>query len=111
MFTDIEDSTGLNTSFGDEAYRALLERHHQLIRAELSAHGGEEIATEGDSFFAVFTTPAAAMQAATTAQRQLAAESWPHGGEVRVQSHEGEGSVFTLRIPAADGSHPSSIEN
>ncbi|HAP76788.1 MAG TPA: two-component sensor histidine kinase [Acidimicrobiaceae bacterium] len=25
-----------------------------------------------------------------------------HGGEVRVQSHEGEGSVFTLRVPAAE---------
>lgn len=34
-----------------------------------------------------------------------------HGGEVRVQSHEGEGSVFTLRIPAADPACPSSIEN
>lgn len=25
-----------------------------------------------------------------------------HGGDVRVQSHEGEGSTFTLRVPAAD---------
>ena len=27
-----------------------------------------------------------------------------HGGEVRVESHEGEGSVFTLRIPACTDS-------
>ncbi|HZB71972.1 MAG TPA: ATP-binding protein [Acidimicrobiales bacterium] len=26
-----------------------------------------------------------------------------HGGEVRVRSHEGEGSVFTLRLPAGPG--------
>lgn len=95
MFTDIEDSTGLNTSFGDEAYRALLERHHQLIRAELSAHGGEEIATEGDSFFAVFTKPRSALDAAVAIEHALETSPWAEDRPptVRIGLHVGTGLV------------------
>jgi len=95
MFTDIEDSTGLNASLGDDEYRVLLERHHGLIRGELEIHQGMEVATEGDSFFAVFTDPMQAVASATGITKALAASDWP--GErpptVRIGLHTGHGVV------------------
>ncbi|MGH2821167.1 MAG: ATP-binding protein, partial [Actinomycetota bacterium] len=47
----------------------------------------------GDSFFAVFPTPAGALRTAVDAQRSLAGHDWPHGGALRVRMgmHTGEG--------------------
>ncbi len=85
MFTDIEDSTGLNQSLGDEAYRALLEQHNELIRRQLESFHGVEVATEGDSFFAVFTDPVGAMDAAIAIERDLLGARWPGDQAVRVR--------------------------
>ena len=48
--------------------------------------------TQGDSFFVAFRTAADAVAAAVDAQRDLAAERWPHGGSVKVRMglHTGE---------------------
>lgn len=51
LFTDIEGSTRLLQRHGS-AYAGMLSEHHRLIRAALSAHGGVEVKTEGDAFFA-----------------------------------------------------------
>jgi predicted ATPase/class 3 adenylate cyclase len=93
LFSDIEGSTRLLRSQGD-AWSALLERHHQLMRAAFSANGGQEVGTEGDSFFAAFPTAPGAVSAAVEAQRALAVEPWPPGAEIRVRigMHTGEAS-------------------
>ncbi len=53
------------------------------------------VRVEGDSFFAVFTGPAAAVAAAVDAQRGLAAHPWPADATVRVRMglHTGEAQV------------------
>ena len=53
FFSDVEGSTRLLTDLGDR-YAGLLADHQRHIRAAFAAHGGLEISTEGDSFFAVF---------------------------------------------------------
>jgi class 3 adenylate cyclase len=63
LFTDIEESTMLLRRLGAEAYAAILARHHELIRASLHDFGGAEQGTQGDSFFAVFTSPSAGVAA------------------------------------------------
>ena len=92
LFTDIERSTELVAAFGDR-YTAFLEQHDRLLREAIVRNGGVEVSTEGDAFFVVFTTPAAAVRAAVDAQRALHAEQWPDGGEMRVRMglHTGEG--------------------
>jgi predicted ATPase/class 3 adenylate cyclase len=94
MFTDIQGSTRLLQSLGDR-YPGLLAKHHALIRQALEANDGIEANTEGDAFFAVFTSPKSAVAAAVQAQRSLAAEQWPDGVEVRVRMglHTGQGIV------------------
>ena len=94
MFTDIEGSTRLLQSLGDR-YPGLLATHHALMRQAIESNDGIEVNTEGDAFFAVFTTPQSAVAAAAEAQRTLAAAQWPDGAAVRVRIglHTGRGIV------------------
>jgi predicted ATPase/class 3 adenylate cyclase len=94
LFTDIEGSTAMLARLG-QSYAEVLADHHQLIRACLAVHEGQEIDTQGDAFFAVFTSPSGCAAAAVEMQRALAAHSWPAGEAVRVRMgiHCGEASV------------------
>jgi predicted ATPase/class 3 adenylate cyclase len=94
LFTDIEGSTRLLQELGDD-YRAVQDRHAQILREALEEEDGREVRTEGDAFFAVFRTAKRAVRAAVQAQRALARSQWPHGGSLRVRMglHTGEGSL------------------
>jgi class 3 adenylate cyclase len=54
FFSDVEGSTRLAKSHGDVTWAELLETHRALLRHAFAAHGGLEVDTQGDSFFAVF---------------------------------------------------------
>ena len=94
FFSDIEGSTRLLRAQG-EAWPEVLDRHRAVLRAAFDAHGGQEMGTEGDSFFAAFPTAPSAVAASVDAQRALAAEPWPPEAEVRVRIglHTGEATV------------------
>jgi len=64
LFTDIEGSTNLERAIGRERYGELRDRHRAILRNVWEAHHGDEQGTEGDSFFVVFASAAAAVQAA-----------------------------------------------
>jgi predicted ATPase/class 3 adenylate cyclase len=90
VFTDIEGSTSMLQRLGD-GFLAVLEDHNRLMRDALG--DGVEIRSEGDAFFYVFSSAAAAVRAACAAQRGLASADWPEGGTVLVRMgiHTGEG--------------------
>ena len=92
LFTDVEGSTRLLRELGAEEYAETRTEHDRLVRGALEAHGGYEVGTEGDAFFAAFGSAADAVAAAVDAQRALAEHSWPEGKEVRVRIglHSGE---------------------
>jgi len=94
LFTDIEGSTRLLKRLG-ERYVDLLDGHHRLLREAISSVGGQEIDTQGDSFFVAFRRARDAVLAAVAAQRALAEHEWPEGLEVRVRMgiHTGEPAV------------------
>ena len=94
VFTDIEGSTVLVRELGT-AWGEVLRAHGEIVRGELEREGGAEIGTEGDSFFAVFASPAAAVRAVVATQRALASHAWPEGTDVRVRMgvHTGEGTL------------------
>jgi class 3 adenylate cyclase len=86
LFTDIVDSTAKLTELGDAGWRALVERHHALVRQQLSRFRGEEIDTAGDGFFARFDGPIRAVRCA-----QAIGESVRELGiEIRAGLHTGE---------------------
>ena len=78
-FSDIEGSTRLVAEVGDRAFRELLREHRAIVRAAFVEYGGEEIGTEGDSFFATFPSPASAACAAQVVCSGL------DGGPIRVR--------------------------
>jgi predicted ATPase/class 3 adenylate cyclase len=92
LFTDIEGSTRLVQELGPR-FRDVLDAHHRILRRAISANAGVEVSTEGDAFFAVFSSATDAIAAAAAAQRELAAASWPEGVEIRVRMglHTGNG--------------------
>ena len=79
---------------GDDVYASVLSDHHQLVRDGLAAHDGKEEGTNGDSFFATFTSPSACLAAALQIQRTLSGHAWPAGELLRVRMgiHTGEAS-------------------
>ncbi|MGB6581808.1 MAG: adenylate/guanylate cyclase domain-containing protein, partial [Streptosporangiaceae bacterium] len=85
LFTDIEGSTALLGRLGEEVYAQVLAAHHALIRSALAAHDGREMDTQGDAFFAVFSSPRACVAAVLQMQQAIQDHIWPDGEQVRVR--------------------------
>ena len=86
LFTDLVGSTEHLQRLGDEAWAALLDRHHDTVRTELRRYSGEELDTAGDGFLAAFDGPARAIRCALGIREALR----PLGLEVRAGVHTGE---------------------
>jgi len=65
LFTDIVGSSERAAALGDRAWRDLLEKHHALVRRQLTRFRGEEMDAAGDGFFARFDGPARAIRCAS----------------------------------------------
>jgi predicted ATPase/class 3 adenylate cyclase len=93
LLTDIEGSTRLWETV-PEAMDAALEAHNQLLTGVIEDHGGVVVTSrgEGDSFFAVFPSAAAAVEAAGACQLRIGSEPWPAEAVLRVRMglHTGE---------------------
>jgi predicted ATPase/class 3 adenylate cyclase len=92
LFTDIEGSTTALRRLGDDAYARLLAAHHEVVRSALARHQGEEVDTQGDAFFAVFSSPRACLAGALDMQRAMASDPLLAGEKLRVRMgiHSGE---------------------
>ena len=84
LFTDIEGSTQLLRLLGP-LYAGVQENHRRLLRGVFSRFDGREVDTQGDAFMVAFQSARDAVNAAAEIQRELAAETWPSGAEVRVR--------------------------
>src|SRR5439155_11254830 len=87
LFTDIVGSTETAARLGDRAWRALLDRHHAMVRKELARFRGREINTAGDGFLATFDGPARAIRCAFAIrdgarELGLATRAGLHTGEI-----------------------------
>jgi class 3 adenylate cyclase/pimeloyl-ACP methyl ester carboxylesterase len=86
LFTDISGSTQRAASLGDHDWRALLDRHDEVLRAALERHGGVEVRTTGDGMLSTFDSPARAIRCALD-MIEAARET---GLDIRVGVHTGE---------------------
>jgi class 3 adenylate cyclase len=84
VFADIEGSTRIVREQA-QTYRSVLADYQRLVREAVGAHGGQEVDSPGDSFFAAFDRPGDAVLAAVAAQRALTAHAWPAGVDLRVR--------------------------
>jgi len=94
LFTDIEGSTRLWQE-DEEAMRAAVARHDNLLREAVDAHDGVVFSTMGDGLAVAFSSASSAVRAALGAQRALAAEQWPTRAPLRVRMglHTGEAEL------------------
>jgi class 3 adenylate cyclase len=84
LFTDVEGSTRLWDTERD-AMAVALRQHDEILRTEIEQAGGYVFKTVGDSFCAAFSAARAGLDAALSAQRKLAANSWPTSRPVLVR--------------------------
>jgi class 3 adenylate cyclase len=86
MFTDVEGSTALATAHGDEEARRLVEAQREVVRAEVTKHGGREIDSIGDGFMLSFNSTRKAITCAVAIQQALESEPM----RVRIGLNAGE---------------------
>ena len=91
LFTDIEGSTELLKKLGDQ-YANLLEEQRRIVREVFLRWEGQEVDTQGDSFFVSFPRATQAVSAAVEIQKTIHEQSWPEDTEVRLRMglHTGE---------------------
>jgi class 3 adenylate cyclase len=91
LFTDIEGSTQLNESLGDDRWVSLLREHNEIVRTQSGLREGFEVNSQGDGFMLAFPSARNALRCAIGIQRSLA-ERDPEapGLRVRIGLHTGE---------------------
>jgi pimeloyl-ACP methyl ester carboxylesterase len=94
LFTDIVGSTEMSATLRGDEWKALLERHHQVVRALLGRYRGREVDTAGDGFFATFDGPARAVRCALAIVDAVKAL----GLQVRAGLHTGEAEIIDDKI-------------
>jgi pimeloyl-ACP methyl ester carboxylesterase len=86
LFTDIVGSTERAAELGDRRWRALLDRHDAVVRAQLDRFRGRQVRSTGDGVFASFDGAARAVRAAAAVREALR----PLDLQVRAGLHTGE---------------------
>jgi class 3 adenylate cyclase len=71
LFSDIEDSTALNESLGDDAWVRVLVAHDRVVRGQVRRHRGHVVKSQGDGYMVVFGSPGSAIDAARGIQRDV----------------------------------------
>jgi predicted ATPase/class 3 adenylate cyclase len=94
LFTDVEGSTDLTTSQGDEVAQEILSVHRELVRGQIQGQGGHEVDTAGDSFMVAFASARKAVSCAVGIQRALEehnrGQPLEHQVRVRIGLNTGE---------------------
>jgi len=94
LFTDVEGSTQLQHRLG-ERYQEVVAEHRRLLESAFAEHRGVVVDRQTESFFVAFARTRDAVQAASDAQRAVAAHQWPDGAQVTVRMgiHSGDPDV------------------
>ena len=92
VFTDIQDSTRLNASFGDRAWLEVLRAHNKLIADATNQHGGTVVKGQGDGFMLAFPSARRALDGTRQIERDITATFNDPGSpiQVRIGVHVGE---------------------
>ncbi|MCW2755574.1 MAG: hypothetical protein JWQ32_2985 [Marmoricola sp.] len=82
FFSDIENSTTLNTQLGDARWLRVLTAHDHLVETYVEKYRGLIVKNQGDGHMVVFTTPELAIASSLDIQRALGA-NWNRSRELR----------------------------
>ena len=94
MFTDIEDSTALLATIGDDRWSEILRWHNATLRRLFDRYDGQEIKQRGggDGFFVAFASAEAALDCAVAIQEAMCEGDRDNLPSIRVRvgAHEAE---------------------
>ena len=92
VFTDIESSTELAGSVGDERWFSIISDHNRLLRSRVAEHHGVEVKSQGDGFMLAFDSTWRALQAMVATQREVSSTLGRGDPPVRIRvgAHTGE---------------------
>lgn len=114
MFTDLEGSTALMESLGEESWLELLEWHDSIVKQQTAVFGGTVVKGQGDGFMLAFAAAGSAAACAIAMQRSLS-EGWAgvpvptriglHTGNAKAQGGDffGRTVVVAARISSMAG--------
>jgi adenylate cyclase len=95
MFTDLRNSTKLYREIGDAPAFGRVREHFEILEQAVAAEGGSIVKTMGDAIMAAFRSPAPALRAIWTVQRQIAERGDPPLS-LKVGIHQGPCIVVNL---------------
>jgi class 3 adenylate cyclase/dihydrofolate reductase len=103
LFTDIIGSSERAAAMGDKRWRVLLERHDEIVHAEVARWHGQVVKSTGDGILATFDTPTRALRCAFgladgLASLDLRIRAGIHTGEVETQK---DGDVRGIAVHIA----------
>ncbi len=91
-FTDIEGSTEMMETLGEDRWVELMIAHDRMVRRCVGEHDGEVVKSQGDGYMIVFSSASAALDCAVALQRVLTRyhrREPPETLRVRVGLHTG----------------------
>jgi class 3 adenylate cyclase len=115
MFSDIEGSTALMETLGEESWLELLDWHEGVVQRQTALFGGSVVKGQGDGFMLAFPAAGSAAACAVAIQRaldsgwegvQVPARIGIHSGNAKVEAGDlfGRTVVIAARVAsAADG--------
>jgi class 3 adenylate cyclase len=114
LFTDIVGSTERAADLGDAGWKELLEKHDDLVRAELRRFRGREVDTAGDGFLATFDGPARGIRCAraiidAVSGLGLEVRAGLHTGEIELAGERVRGIAVHIGARVAGLSEPSEV--
>lgn len=83
-FTDIEASTEMMETLGEESWLEVMLVHNRLVRDCVDRHGGDIVGSQGDGFMVTFASASGALDWAVELQRALARHN---AGQVAAPLH------------------------
>ena len=92
VFSDIEGSTAMIETLGEERWFRVMKDHDLMVRREVEAHGGTVVKSQGDGFMIAFASAHAALRCAIDLQRTFAGDPDDEGEErirTRIGLHAG----------------------
>lgn len=106
VFTDLENFTSYTAREGDEAARALLEKHHRTVGPIIRSRGGRIVKKLGDGLLITFAAPEAAVLAALEVTEsehgQLRLRAGLHHGEAIPTANDVVGHDVNLAARVTD---------
>jgi class 3 adenylate cyclase len=114
LFTDIVESTARAAELGDRAWRQMLQKHHETVRAQLGRFRGKEMDTTGDGFFATFDGPARAIRCAfaireSVRELDLEVRAGLHSGECELVDGKAGGIAVHIGARVASLAEPGEV--